>query len=785
MKILVIRGKNLASLAGEFELNLAQSPIADVGLFAITGKTGSGKSTLLDAICLALFDRYPRLETGLGVDIGLKDNKIKSSHPSSIFRRGCAEAYAEVEFIGQQQQHYRSRWHIRRARGRAEGKIQAQTMSLERLSDHKVWKGKKTEVLAEIEQSLGLSFEQFQRSVLLAQGDFARFLKAKSDERASLLEKMTGANIYTELSILAHQKGNLQQQKLIDLEQKIQALVLLSPTEQQQFAEKLKQQQQLQQQLATQLQQLKQQQQWYQKQQQLQGQLEQQQQQWQDWQKKWQDIEQQEQQLQQASENLEQQIQQQQPKLDQAKHLVGQLQVLTQQKRQLTQQQQSHRDQITIRQKQWQVFAQQYQQFKCQYQQQQQQLQAFNMSMENNLVADWQVLELSQQQLLNLQDLLPQLQKLLQAEQHCPICGATEHPYRHHPHWIEQQQYQTKRLLLQQQLQGLKLKIDDLEHQKTAYQQQLNIYQQQQQQTEQQLSALITEMEKLRQQQQQLLQGQSIAQIEQTWQQQRQQQQQQQQAIQQGLQQKAELLGQEKVYQQQLRQHQLNQPSLTELELNDKLAYLQQAHEQSFTDIAEIKQQLTQQQQAQQHYQQLSRDYQKQQQQSQLWQQLKDVIGSSDGKKFRRFAQSLTLDVLLTYANHYLADFSKRYSLQRVPHSDLELQLVDKALGNGLRSVHSLSGGESFLVSLALALALASISSQHIQVESLFIDEGFGSLDSETLDIVLSVLEALQATGRQIGIVSHIPTLVERIGVQVKVITKTKGCSEVKVEYCY
>ncbi|MEJ1341861.1 MAG: SbcC/MukB-like Walker B domain-containing protein, partial [Candidatus Sedimenticola sp. (ex Thyasira tokunagai)] len=101
--------------------------------------------------------------------------------------------------------------------------------------------------------------------------------------------------------------------------------------------------------------------------------------------------------------------------------------------------------------------------------------------------------------------------------------------------------------------------------------------------------------------------------------------------------------------------------------------------------------------------------------------------------------------------------------------SDLELQVIDTDMGDEVRSVHSLSGGESFLVSLALALGLASLSSSTTQVESLFIDEGFGSLDQETLEIAIDSLDTLQSLGRKVGVISHVPMLVERIGVRVAV----------------
>jgi exonuclease SbcC len=157
------------------------------------------------------------------------------------------------------------------------------------------------------------------------------------------------------------------------------------------------------------------------------------------------------------------------------------------------------------------------------------------------------------------------------------------------------------------------------------------------------------------------------------------------------------------------------------------------------------------------------------------------VIGSHDGKLFRSFAQSLTLDGLLAVANSHLDELAPRYQLERVPKHDLELQVIDRDLGGEVRSVQSLSGGESFLVSLALALGLSSMSAHDVRVRTLLIDEGFGTLDPATLDSALAVLDALQATGRQVGVISHVPALLDRVKAHVRVAPRGGGRSEVLV----
>ena len=148
---------------------------------------------------------------------------------------------------------------------------------------------------------------------------------------------------------------------------------------------------------------------------------------------------------------------------------------------------------------------------------------------------------------------------------------------------------------------------------------------------------------------------------------------------------------------------------------------------------------------------------------------LHSLIGSQKGDKFRRFAQGLTLDHLVYLANRQLDRLHGRYLLQRKATEALELQVLDTWQGDNVRDTKTLSGGEGFLVSLALALALSDLVSHKTSIESLFLDEGFGTLDSETLDIALNALDSLNATGKMIGVISHIEAMKERIPVQIKV----------------
>ncbi|MDI5920737.1 AAA family ATPase [Halomonas sp. LR5S13] len=164
------------------------------------------------------------------------------------------------------------------------------------------------------------------------------------------------------------------------------------------------------------------------------------------------------------------------------------------------------------------------------------------------------------------------------------------------------------------------------------------------------------------------------------------------------------------------------------------------------------------------------------------WGRIGELIGSADGKAFRRIAQAYNLEQLLEHANAHLAGLSRRYRLVR-GGSPLGLLVEDFDMGDERRSVHSLSGGETFLVSLALALGLASMASGELTIESLFIDEGFGSLDPQSLALAMEALDGLQALGRRVGVISHVQEMHERIPVQIQVEPLGNGTSRARLAY--
>ncbi|UYF44419.1 AAA family ATPase [Aliarcobacter cryaerophilus] len=162
-----------------------------------------------------------------------------------------------------------------------------------------------------------------------------------------------------------------------------------------------------------------------------------------------------------------------------------------------------------------------------------------------------------------------------------------------------------------------------------------------------------------------------------------------------------------------------------------------------------------------------------------VWIKLNEMIGSASGDKFAKFAQGITLDQLIYLANKHLQILSPRYELQRSSDSSklLEIEIIDGFQGDVVRPVSTLSGGESFIVSLSLALGLSALASQKISIDSLFLDEGFGTLDSDSLELALNALNQLQSSGKMVGVISHVEALKERIPLQIRVMPKGDGTS--------
>ena len=226
MQLLQLRIKNLNSLKGEHLIDFEKGPIGNTGLFAITGPTGAGKSTILDAITLALYNQTPRSGSVSKNDI---------ARLGSIITRNTDEAWAQLDYRVKNIT-YRSQWGISRNRN---GNLRDYTLVLSKQEDDGQFVSmadKRNEVPKENAKLIGLNFDQFLRSILLSQGDFARFLKSNANERGELLEKITGTEIYRQLGRACYERRGKEVKELEYLKIQLEGIEILSE-EQRQEAE--------------------------------------------------------------------------------------------------------------------------------------------------------------------------------------------------------------------------------------------------------------------------------------------------------------------------------------------------------------------------------------------------------------------------------------------------------------------------------------------------------------------------------------------------------------------
>lgn len=230
MRLQTLTIHNIASIE-DATIGFDSHPLADSEVFLITGKTGSGKSTILDAICLALFATTPRLKDtsmqgetkDLGVDITIKD-------PRQLMRRNTGEAFVSLTFTGNNGIHYEATWSISRAYKKATGNLQNKSWKLKNL-DSDITYTKDKEIEAEIQEAIGLDFSQFCRTTLLAQGEFTRFLNSKDEDKAAILEKITGVDIYSKIGIKVFEVTGQKKTEWEQAQQKIEDIHTLTDEE--------------------------------------------------------------------------------------------------------------------------------------------------------------------------------------------------------------------------------------------------------------------------------------------------------------------------------------------------------------------------------------------------------------------------------------------------------------------------------------------------------------------------------------------------------------------------
>ena len=953
MKILAIRLKNLTSIEGTVEVDFTAEPLHSAGIFAISGPTGAGKSTLLDALCLALYDKAPRFATSVEsvnlADVG--DNQINQSDVRNLLRRGTSDGYAEVDFLGIDGRRYRSRWSVRRTRNKISGSLQPQTLEVKELDTEKEFQGTKKELLIQLVELVGLTYEQFTRTVLLAQNDFATFLKSKGAAKAELLEKLTGTGVYSRISqeVYARNKAAqeevtliqnrmnvielmpeeellaLQKEKELLAEKRVTGIKLLAEqNEQLNVVRSLKMQEDL----------------WKKKQQEeqeeqarlkmLQGALASQEEGLVHFKAQWEAIQPD---LKKARQ-LDVQIQSQQDSYTQSKQMLQsankQVSEQEQKMRMATEQLQvsysslnrllNHvgiEEALQLEQVE-EILRQEADKLTAGINTNEERLLRLNsfgypllteeqMKLQKELTRQQNIRQLTEtqtktkaeierlekettdclKQLTEQETALKVTQRLyenarmavgkdvkalrqqLQEGEACPVCGSTAHPYHQEQEVVDTlfrsieqeynaavancQQINNRSIVLQrdwthqkmvdgqigEQLAALyKAGIDagneeQIQHRLTELAERIleyrNLYAEWQRSDEEikkmrahcealreNVSLCRLAMQKVSSAKEQLLLLQNTASAEQK----------RFEVIEKALnvlrQERSQLLKGNSADEAEAvvakREKELNlalEKARKEVEaVHNRLSGLQGEMKQITLAIGELQEQykkiespeqlpeiikkqqeenlnteralstmearLLQQAKNKLTVEQIAKELAEKQTIAERWAKLNKLIGSADGAKFKVIAQSYTLNLLLLHANKHLSYLSKRYKLQQVPDT-LALQVIDCDMCDEIRTVYSLSGGESFLISLALALGLSSLSSNNLKVESLFIDEGFGSLDAESLRTAMEALEQLQMQGRKIGVISHVQEMSERISVQVQVHKKVNGKSVLTV----
>lgn len=986
MKILAIRGRNLASLEGDFEIDFTVEPLLSAGIFAISGPTGAGKSTLLDTMCLALFARTPRTDQAKENNVKLQDvsnEQLSQSDPRFLLRRGTSSGFAEVDFMALNGHRYRTRWSVARARDKENGRLQNPRLALYNLDKEEEEQGTRSDLQARIIDLIGLTFEQFTRSVLLAQNDFSTFLKAEQGEKASLLEKLTGTELYSAISRQIFER-NARAKEAFDLIQtRIQGIELLTDEEENdlrtrlagtekelQRVEKAKAEQQALQEAVRSIEQqitIRQRQQKeaadklvhatelltvarheYEKgveeQQQSEARFKSLQQEILQARKldiqldtAIRDLSHSEQQLKNVMLRKEEAEKKYQAAVLRRRQGAEEIARLTawreryKKKERIAEQLSAlllHLDAAsatrsgmeaavrsieTLRQEMAALNKQlsDLQQTSTNKQQALKRAEADYRNLEEELKAvdapalDKQIEKLRQEreQLLieqarleasgNIKDLRGRLQD----GQPCPVCGSTHHPFANQVPvapvsalTLQLQDLSNKKetyvahtrhlTRLQQQLLQLHKELADSEAacKEMAGKQQLAASRQEREEAiVKEQSTLLTQSlsaadllfgnsewqkawlqnpetfrktltdfarqwhentEKLhqleRQESAQKAECESLASFLPSLEKQAEESGQlheKNRAAFSSLQaerkkllngRSADSVEQEYIRRMEELKERLKKLSATQTEQSGIADQIRGIADQIAKDLTEASADLLWRKAALDKWTAdyldssggepleviLSRYTQEKTElafrlrtqtenkakvsglqeelnvrrtESERWAKLNELAGSADGAKFRRIAQGYTLDILLNYANVQLRELTRRYRLERVPET-LALQVIDRDMCDEVRTVHSLSGGESFLVSLALALGLSSLSSNRMRVESLFIDEGFGSLDAETLRVAMDALESLRTQGRKIGVISHVQEMTERIPVRVQVSRVGNGKSVVRIE---
>lgn len=229
MQLKKIKIHNIASIE-DAEIDFTSAPLEGAPIFLICGETGAGKSTVLDALCLALYGDTPRMSSSVKEEIELSDDPAQryyANDNSQLLRRGAGEGFARLSFVGNDGKDYVSEWEIHRAHNKPGKRLLRPSRRLE-ADDGSFCDTRTTEINPKITEITGLQYEQFCRTVMLAQGEFTRFLKSRKEEKSEILEKLTGTGIYSRLGIMIAEKFSMIRNEWEEAKQALEGIEVFS-----------------------------------------------------------------------------------------------------------------------------------------------------------------------------------------------------------------------------------------------------------------------------------------------------------------------------------------------------------------------------------------------------------------------------------------------------------------------------------------------------------------------------------------------------------------------------
>ncbi len=886
MKILRLRALNINSLSGKTDINFSIL-LQENSLFAITGPTGSGKSTLLDIISCALYAKTPRL-----------------TNVSDLISRDSGEAFCEVEFEIKGEV-YRSSWKQKKAYGKYDGKIQSAKMELVVVSTGKVLASSLKRVPEEIERLSGLDFERFSQSMMLAQGSFDAFLKAKESNRSELLEKITGTKIYTDISQKVYEKYNDKKQDIQIEEKSLENIDFFDQELVEEKEKKLQNNKLEKSQKDIEAKKIQKALHWLKTLEILQKES-------QEYKEKFFVVSKEKEENRDKFIKLELATRALQIAPLYTKHNQLNSSVQKSSKRVLDLENSSKNLEIKIQvlALEYSTILENYIQSKIEFESVENKIKESRKietkeretekyiskikkdtevknrakeALEKKFLRNQSIKKYKEEDEIRVQKRLEKMEHLLiefdvlirkykedrknlKEGEPCYLCGSLTHPFYNKESLeeidktfvameeksvnreemkelrvelkhilqlkenkekakrekqdfeLQEKIYSTDISLLNEDLESKKIELTvlTLDRIKILNVANLDMYEkekrdifakkeEQKQELKEKLETLrITNLEKQKQIKSLLL----TINVEKT----------EFQEVQKELQimlekqkfeninaftsalvssDNLELLQRDckELEEKYNRLKTLKEDTNKKLEAHQKEPLSIKAKEALSIELQELEETIDKLQltigsdereleinsKNMQRYRDKIATVNKKRKSFKVWEKMQELIGSSNGAKFAKFAQGITLDQLIYLANQHLKILSQRYTLIRSRQEKhlLELEIIDSYQGNLIRPVTTLSGGESFIVSLALALGLSELASQKISIDSLFMDEGFGTLDEESLEVALNALNLLQNSGKMVGVISHVKALKESIPLQIKIVPNGDGTSRV------